>query len=92
MIILMSISDRKNRVRTGKLVKKLISDNYLKYYLDNIKGDLRATNYTTAIDKLLTNILNNIRGENYYERFCDFLIALGTINTFYNINNYLGNL
>lgn len=81
IIILMSISDRKNRIRTGKLVKDLISDTYLKHYLDMIRDDLRSEYYTTAIDKLLTHLFHNIQGTNYSERIWDFII-LSSITIF----------
>ncbi len=93
MIILMSIKDRKNRIRTGASVKELISNHHLLNYLNNIKDDLRGENYTIAIDKLLNYIIKNLKGENYYERLFEFLskiiiFLLAIYFVYYIINSF----
>lgn len=79
LIIIMGIEARKNTIRTGKLVKDLITDSWLKSYLDLIKENLRNRQYTSAIDELLDNIFHRVSGTNYIEQKWEFIIYWGLV-------------
>lgn len=73
LIILFSIKDRQNRIRTGKVTKTKLTDKYAAIYLKNIKSLLKEAEYTTALGDLVEYITNNISGNNKMERLWEFL-------------------
>ena len=60
------IKERKMRMRTGKELRKIISDENALEILNNRKKDLRKENYFKVVDKLLDDIIS-------YYKFYSFL-------------------
>ena len=59
-----SIETRKSRIRTGSLIRKIITDKVANSILTDLQSFLRANNYYGAWDRLLDNV---IYYKNYYE-------------------------
>lgn len=60
------LNERKMRMRTGKELRKTISDGIALKILNNRKNDLRKQNYYNVVDKLLDDIIS-------YYKFYSFL-------------------
>jgi len=67
LIIIFSVKDRQNRIRTGLEVKNILTDYYAGDYLDEIKDDLKKELYTKALANLIDRIYKNVTGRNYLE-------------------------
>jgi len=73
LIILFSIEDRLNRIRTGENVRKYISDEKSLKYLKNLKSQMRSADYTAALEDLMYNVNWRITKDT---SFYDFLESL----------------
>lgn len=56
IFVVFSVNDRKNRIRTGENVKKIITNDRAASYLKNLKSKLRSQDYTGALEDLLYEI------------------------------------
>jgi uncharacterized membrane protein YgcG len=88
LFILFSIKDRKMRIRTGEMARKILTDNICVYYLDSLKTLLKAEQYGDAIIDLIAKVHNRLINpsvwesfyvsffETYFETICIYLIVI----------------
>jgi len=74
LIILFSINDRQNRIRTGENVRKFLSDSKASSYLQRLKSKLQSGNYIDALDDLMYNINWRLtKDTSFYDFFENFI-------------------
>jgi len=76
LIILFSINDRQNRIRTGEYVKKYLTDIKASSYLERLKSKLRSRNYIDALEDLMNNINWRITKDTSFYDFLDTLMGV----------------
>jgi hypothetical protein len=75
LIILFSIEDRLNRIRTGENVRKYISDEKSLKYLKNLKSKMRSADYTAALEDLMYNVNWRITKDTSFYDFLENLFS-----------------
>lgn len=68
------LNNRKMRMRTGKLLRKILSDNTALKILNNRKSDLRNQNYYNVVDKLLDDIIFYYRFYSFFYKYLNQII------------------
>ena len=68
------LKNRKMRMRTGKLLRKILSDNTALKILNNRKSDLRNHNYYNVVDKLLDDIIFYYRFYSFFYKYLNQII------------------
>jgi len=75
LIILFSIEDRQNRIRTGENVRKYLKDDKALNYLKNLKSKMRGGDYTGALEDLMYNVNWRITKDTSFYDFLENLFA-----------------
>lgn len=73
------LNNRKMRMRTGKQLRKTISDWKALKILNNRKSDLRSQNYYNVVDKLLDDIIFYYRFYSFFYKYLKQIIITSII-------------